>query len=114
MVVVSDGIANLAVGHVLYVGAEETDLAGSQLLHFHRLWSQDSERFYVEGAAVRHQADVLALVQRALNDTGEHDDATIRIEPGIENQRLKLVRRAPFRWRNPLDDRLQHFGHALP
>ena len=56
---------------------------------------------------------LLALLQRALNHARQHHHAAIGIEPGIEDQRLQLVRRAPLGRRNLLHDGFQHLGHAL-
>src|SRR5271157_6083063 len=43
----------------------------------------------------------------------QNDHTAIGIEPGIENERLKLVGGPSFRRRNALDDCLQYFGDAL-
>ena len=44
-----------------------------------------------------HEADSLALAQRAFEDAGEHDDAAVGVEPGIENQGLqRVVGRSPL------------------
>src|SRR5712664_3746624 len=86
--VIHDGVANFRVGHVLDVGNEEADFAGAQLIDLNRLGSEYSESFRVEGGAVRPQPNSLALTQSALKDACQDDDAAVRIEPGVENQRL--------------------------
>ncbi len=114
MMIVGDGVADLGVGNVLDVGDEEADFAGRELIHFHRLGRQHAECFHVEGAAIRHQANALALAQHALNHARQHHHAAIRIEPRIEDQRLKLIGSASFRRRHVLDDGFQHIRNALP
>ena len=89
--VVGDGVADLGVGDVLDVGDEETDFAGLQLVDLHRLGREHAESFRVESGAVPQETDSLALAQRALKHAGEHDDAAVGVEPGVENQRLEPV-----------------------
>ena len=48
-----------------------------------------------------------------MKDAGEHDDAAVRVEPGIENQRLEPVVGRSLGRRNALHDGFEHVGHAL-
>src|ERR1700733_5413619 len=113
MVVVGYGVADLGVGHILDVGDQKADFPGRELVDFHWLWRQNAKRLHIEGTAIRHQTDPLTLAEHALNDTRQHDDAAIGIEPRIENKRLKWVRGAALRRRNVLYDGLQHIGNTL-
>ena len=61
-----------------------------------------------------HEADPLALRERAVHDADEHHGADVGVEPGVEDQRLGRLARVPARRRNPIDDRLEHRLDALP
>ena len=111
--VVGDGVADLGVGNILDVGDEESDFAGRQFLNFHRLGREHAEGLHLEAVAIPHQANLLPLLQYALNHAGEHHYAAIRIEPGVEDQRLKLVGRASLGRRNLLHDGFENFRDAL-
>ena len=82
-------IADLCISHVFYGRDEEADFAGGEFADLNRLGSEDAEGFNVKGLAVRHEADLHALAQAAVDDAGEHDDAAIGIKPRIEDQRLQ-------------------------
>ena len=62
--------------------------------------------------AVRPQANLLALAQRAVDDAGEDDHAAIGIEPGIEDQRAQRCVGIAFGRRHALDDRFENFLDA--
>ncbi len=112
MMIVGDGVADLAVGNGLDGSDQEAHFAGGQLVDLNRLGRQHAERLHVEGAAIRHQPNALALAQHALNDARQHHHAAIGIEPGIEDERLQLIAGPALGRRNALHDRLQHLGHA--
>ena len=50
--------------------------------------------------AVRPEADLLALTQRAVHERVENNHATVRIEPGVEDQRAQRRVRIALRRRN--------------
>ncbi len=60
-----------------------------------------------------HEANLLAFAQRSLEDAGQHDDAAIGIEPGVENQRLQPVVGVSLGRRDALYDGFEHVGDAL-
>src|SRR5581483_10867166 len=84
-----DRVSYLRVGNVFDRRNEEADLAGRELFEFHGLGRHDTHRFDVKHFAVRHQADLLAFAHAAVHDAREHNDAAIRVEPRIEDERLK-------------------------
>ena len=53
------------------------------------------------------------LRKRALKHAGQHDDAAVGIEPGVEDQRLERVVGIALGRRNALHDGFEHVGHAL-
>ena len=60
--------------------------------------------------ARRHQLDLLALLQHAVDDAHQHDDAEIGVVPAVDQQRLQRRVAIALGRRQPLDDRLQHGG----
>src|SRR5205807_2049776 len=62
----------------------------------------------------RSQADSLAFAQRALEDAGEYHHAAVRVEPGVENERLQPAFGISLGRRDALHNGLEHVGHALP
>ena len=60
-----------------------------------------------------HHADVLALLQHAVDDADQHDDAEIGVVPAVDQHGLqRLGGVALARRRQLVDDRLQHVGDA--
>ena len=62
--------------------------------------------------AVRHDLDLHALAQAAVDDAREHDDAAVGIEPGVEDERLQRRVRVSVRRRQTMDHRFQDVGNA--
>ncbi len=84
-----------------------------RLVHFHWLRGEHAQGLHFENFAVPPQADLLAATERALENPRQHDDAAVRIEPGIEDQRLQVGFGKAFGRRHLRDDALQHLGDAL-
>ena len=59
-----------------------------------------------------HHLDFLALLQRAVENAHEHDDAEIGVVPAIDQQRLERRLFVALRRRQAGDDRLQNVGNA--
>ena len=108
-----DSVADFGVSDIFYVGDDEADFSGDELLDLDRLGSEHAESFGVEGGAVPPEANAVALFQRALKNAGEHDDAAVRVEPGVENQRLEPVVGRSLGRRHALHNGLEHIGNAL-
>ena len=108
-----DGVADFCVGDVLDIGDQETDFARAQFVDLDRLGSQYAKRFHVEHAPIPHQADLLSLAKRPLKYARQHNHAAVRIEPGVEDQRLQPLFGISLGRRNALDDGLENIGHAL-
>ena len=85
----------------------------TQFVDLDRLGREHAESFRVEGGAVPPEANSIALAQRALKHAGEHDDAAVGIEPGVENQRLQPVVGRSLGRRDALHDGFEHVGDAL-
>ena len=66
------------------------------------------------GRVGAHHADALALLEHAVDDAEQHDDAEIGVVPAVDQQRLERRRGVALGRRQPGDDRFQHLGHVQP
>ena len=110
--VVGDGIADLRVGHILDGCHKEADFAGGKFLHRNRLGGLHADRFHFKRSAIRHESNFFSALQSSVDDTRQHDHATIRIEPGIEDERLHGGFRVTAGRRQAMHDRFQHCLYA--
>ena len=109
---VHDGVADLGVGNRLDVGAEEAHFPGGKFVARRGLGRLIAQRLHFEDLAVGPQADFLAEPQAAVEDAQQDDDAAVRVEPGIENQRAQRRRGRALRVGHQVNDVLQNFVHA--
>ena len=93
LAVVGDGVADARVGHFLDRGGEEADLARPELVADHQLRREHADAVDVVGRVGAHHADALALLQHAVDDAHQHDDAEIEVVPAVDQQRLERSRR---------------------
>ena len=101
-------VADARVGHLLDGGGEEADLAGAELVDHLLLGAEDADALDLVARVGRHQLDLLALAQHAVDDAHEHDDAEIGVVPAVDQQRLQRLRRVALGRRQALDDGLEH------
>ena len=87
---IGDGVADLAVGNVLDISDDETDLTSDELINLYGFGSEYAESFHIEGFSVPPQADLLSALQGPLKDAHQHNDPAVRIKPGIKDQRLQM------------------------
>ena len=90
--VVGDGVADAGVGDLLDLGGDEADLAGAELRRLGHLGAEDADPVDLVGRVRAHHADALALLQRAVEDAHQHDDAEIGVVPAVDQQRLQRRR----------------------
>ena len=76
---IGDGVAHLGVGHLLDLGGDEADFAGPQLFHRHLLGREHADLFDLIDGVGRHHADLLALLQFAIDDAHQHHHAQIGV-----------------------------------
>ena len=107
---VGDGVADLGVGDVLDGGDEEADFAGGELGDLDGLGGHDAHALDVEGLAVGHDLDLHALAQLAVDDAGEDDDASVGVEPAIEDEGLQRGFGVALRRRKQRDDGFEDVG----
>jgi hypothetical protein len=87
--VVGDGVADAGVGHFLDRAGEEADLAGAELVDISCIFGVNTPTRSTVGFGVgAHHADGLALLQHAVDDAHQHDDAEIGVVPAVDQQRL--------------------------
>ena len=67
-----------------------------------------ADALHLIGGLGAHHADLLALLQHAVDDAHEHHDAEIIVVPAIDEHRLQRRRLIALRRRQARDDRLQH------
>ncbi len=109
-----DRVADAGVAHLLDRGGEETQLAGPELVGRQHLGREDADPVdRVDGARLHH-ADAVALLQHAVHDAHQHDDAQIGVVPAVDQHRLQRRVALARRRRQAADDRLEHVLDPLP
>ena len=104
--IVGDGVAHLAVGDGLDAGDDEADLARTQLGHVLGLGREHADLVEVVGRGGGHHADAQALLQHAVLDAHQGDDAEIGVVPAVDQQRLQRRVAIAFGRRQAPDHRL--------
>ena len=64
------------------------------------------------GGVGAHHADALALLEHAVDDAHQHDDAEIGVVPAVDQQRLERRVAVALGRRQAGDDRFQHLRHV--
>ncbi len=113
-VIIRDRVADLRIRDVLDIRDDESDFACDQFLDLYRLRRERAERFHLKNPSIRPQPNLLPLAQPALEYTSQNHNPSIRIEPRIKEQRLKMPLGRPLRRRNSLHNRFENIRHALP
>jgi hypothetical protein len=98
----------------LDAGDDETDLAGGKLGARQRFGREHADVFHQIVGARRHQPNLVLLLQHAIDDANQHDDADVVVEPGINDQRLQRRVFIAARRRNVLHHGFQHVDDAQP
>src|SRR3984957_5225463 len=107
-----DGVANFGVGYVLDCRDEEAYFACGKLCELNGLGGHDADTFDVEDFAVGHDLDLHALAELAVDDAGEDGDASVGIEPAIEDEGLERGFRVALRRRGQRDDGFEDAGYV--
>ena len=112
LLVVGDRVADAGVGHLLDRGGEEADLARAEFVGFDALGGEHADSVHFVGGVGAHHADALALLQHAVDDAEQHDDAEIGVVPAVDQQRLQRRRGVALGRRQARDDRFQHLRYV--
>src|ERR1700722_3080212 len=107
-----DGVANFGVGYVLDCRDEEAYFACGKLCELNGLGGHDADTFDVEDFAVGHDLDLHALAELAVDDAGEDGDASVGIEPAIEDEGLERGFRVALRRGEQRDDGFEDAGYV--
>ena len=108
MAVLGDGVADGGVGDLLDRAGEEAELARPELAPIDQLGREDADRVHFVDGGGAHHADLHALLELAVDDAHQHDDAEIGVVPGIDQERLQRRLRIALGGGQPRHDRLQH------
>ena len=110
----SDGITDPCIRNFLDAGTDISYLAGSQRLAFHRTWRIHSNLGDLVFFIRIHQADDIALFDRAVKHSCINDDAFIVVVIGVKNQRFQFPVFISLRSRDICHDPFQQFFYADP
>ena len=83
------GIAHAHVAHVLQCARDKADLARAEFARIDGLRTETADIRHVEGLARRHELQLHTLLYAALFDAHVRDDALVRVEIGVEDQRAQ-------------------------
>src|SRR6185369_14909274 len=108
LAVVGDGVADARIGHFLDRGGEHADLAGAELVDQRQLGLEHAGAVHLVVRVGAHHADAHTLLEHAVDDAHQHDDAEIDVVPGVDEESLERGVAVAFGRRQAGDDRLQH------
>ena len=108
------GVADAHVADVFQAAGDEADVARRELRHFHRRGLEAADVRDLEDFARRHHAKLHAFFDEAVHQPDMGDDALVRVEIRIEDQRAERFFFFAGGGGNPLDNRFQYIVHAEP
>ncbi|CDN46190.1 hypothetical protein BN871_LI_00040 [Paenibacillus sp. P22] len=105
-------VADARVLDILDAGDDEADISYGKLVHDAHARLEGSDLDDLEFSAGRHEVDLGAGLDAAVDDAHVDDDALVRIVVGVEDQRLERLVGISRRSGNLLDDLLQNLLDA--
>ena len=87
---------------------------GRKLLPRARLRREHADLLDQMRGAARHQQNLVARPQHAVEHANQHDHTDVVVEPRIDDQRLQRRIRVALRRRHALDNALQNLIDTLP
>ena len=99
---VGQRVADLGVGDLLDGRGQKADFAGAELVDRHALGREHADAIDLIDGVRRHHADALALLDFAVDDAEQHDDAEIGVVPAVDQQRLQRFVEVAFGRRQAL------------
>ena len=109
---VGDGVADAGLGDFLDLRGDEADLAGRKLAQLLDLGAEAADAVDQMGGAGRHELDLRALLQAAVDDADEDDDAEVRVVPAVDQHRGEGSVEVALGRRDALDDGVEDLGDA--
>ena len=113
LVLERDGVAHGRAIDFLDAADDEADVAGSELARGHGLRREAAELVDLVRPARRHDANLVADLQCAVEDAHQRDDADIVVEPGVDDERLQRRFGIALGLRNAFDETLDQLFDAL-
>src|SRR6185436_16900001 len=107
-------VADLRIADLLDVGDEKPHLADAEFADFDGLRGEDPDLQRLVVLTLGHEADLHARSNRAVDHADDDDDPAIRVEPGVEDQRLERRVRIAARGGKAMDDGLENFRNTGP
>ena len=102
-----DGVADAHIAEGLHARAHRADLRVAQLLDLLREGRVAQQFRHREGAARAHHADLVALLEVAVEDAHIHHDAAVLVVLRVEDEAAQLLRGRRLRHRKLLADRVE-------
>ena len=99
-----DRVPDLGEPNLLHPGDQITDLAGLEFVDGARLRRHDADLVRLHLDARRHERDLLARTEPAIDDSDVSDDATVGVVDGVEHQGAQRRALIPVGRRDLLDD----------
>src|SRR5262249_5158821 len=88
------------------------DFADAKFIDLRRLRAEDAELERLVVLPLRHQPDLHARSDDAIDHADDDDDSAVRVEPGVENQRLERSVLYAFWRRQTVDDGLEDLRNS--
>ena len=111
-------VADAQLGDLLEPGDHVADLAGDERLQRRHHRRHRADLLRLEPRAERHRAQILARLERAVDDAHERDDAAVLVVRGVEDQRARRRvrgrRSAPGSARRPRRARPRRRSRSSP
>ena len=106
------GVAHLGVAHLADGAGEQAHLAGAERVQFGETGKERPCAEHLVLPAGGHEADMVAFLDRAVENPDQRDRPLVGVEPRVDDERARGRRRVAAGRRDPLDDGLEHLGHT--
>ena len=104
LVLERDGVAHRRAVDFLDAARSRSPRRRARARARHRLRREAAHLVDQVRTARRHDADLVADLERAVEDAHQRDDADVVVEPGVDDQRLQRRVRIALRLRNAFDE----------
>ena len=109
---VGDGVAHAGLRHFLDLRGDEADFAGAEFRKLLDLGAEGADTVHQVDGVRRHELDLLALLDDAIDNAHQHDDAEIGIVPAIDQHGLQRLGGIALGRRDAFDDGFKDFDDA--
>ena len=109
---ICDRVTHAGLGHFFDLGRDKSDFAGAEFGELFDFGAEGADTVHQVDAVCRHELDLLALLDDAIDDAHQHDDAEIGIVPAIDQHRLQRLGGIALGRRDAFDDGFKDFDNA--